>query len=442
MNLRTKQIIWNDNTEPPHNYLWVKDNKILQYDPLKHWIESPLISFPDNNCQPEEKSLDPNGYEYIDLDLPSGTLWATKNLGAENWYDYGDNYGFADPNIFTGTENMPYRSDNYRRTKYYNQDWLDTVEYKDDAARQRWGGDWKTPSKYLYEELIEFTTQQVEEISNDTGTDGVIKGIRFTSKNNGKSIFFPAGGYNTNSSSHEIGGNNYKDVWGMYWTSTSNIYDDKSYAYRFYFDTTENLPVAVSLGNHFRGMLIRPVICKRQDVYYNILNINGTWFLDRNLGAKSLFDSGNYYAWGEIAPKNNFTWLNYKWNHNNTITKYNTEDSKVRLDPQDMDFGIWLPKPEQDGYWSVVSTESIDYLDSNLGYCNYENLVLPYSGYKDGDSIQDCLKPYCWTCEKQIQPFMEDTEAWSYTYDLENQEVGTIKMNRNLGMPIRLMWFN
>lgn len=43
-----------------------------------------------------------NGYEYVDLGLPSGTLWAKMNVGAESETDYGlyfawgETQGYAD----------------------------------------------------------------------------------------------------------------------------------------------------------------------------------------------------------------------------------------------------------------------------------------------------------------------------------------------------------
>ena len=44
----------------------------------------------------------------------------------------------------------------------------------------------------------------------------------------------------------------------------------------------------------------------------------------RNLGALTSQDAGNYYAWGETEPKDQFSWDNYKWYDGSNITKYNT----------------------------------------------------------------------------------------------------------------------
>ena len=65
-----------------------------------------------------------------------------------------------------------------------------------------------------------------------------------------------------------------------------------------------------------------------------------------NLGASEPEEYGDYYAWGETAPKNDYSWSTYKWcmGANNTITKYCSDssygyngfrDGKAVLDPED-----------------------------------------------------------------------------------------------------------
>ena len=44
---------------------------------------------------------------------------------------------------------------------------------------------------------------------------------------------------------------------------------------------------------------------------------------------------GGYYAWGEIDPKQKYTWDNYKFIHLNKLTKYNEEDKLTELLPED-----------------------------------------------------------------------------------------------------------
>jgi hypothetical protein len=56
-----------------------------------------------------------------------------------------------------------------------------------------------------------------------------------------------------------------------------------------------------------------------------------------NLGATSPEDYGDYFAWGETEPKEEYTWENYKWcdGTDTHITKYNTSDGKITLELED-----------------------------------------------------------------------------------------------------------
>ena len=62
-----------------------------------------------------------------------------------------------------------------------------------------------------------------------------------------------------------------------------------------------------------------------------------------NVGASKPEDYGNYYAWGEVETKEDYSWETYKWCNGsyNTLTKYNTQsnygtvDNKTTLDPED-----------------------------------------------------------------------------------------------------------
>ena len=43
-----------------------------------------------------EKKINDNGHKYVDLDLPSGTLWATCNVGASKPEEYGDYFAWGE----------------------------------------------------------------------------------------------------------------------------------------------------------------------------------------------------------------------------------------------------------------------------------------------------------------------------------------------------------
>ena len=133
----------------------------------------------------------------VDLELPSGTLWATMNVGATSETDYGlhfawgDTQGYTSSQVGTGSGQKAFSWNDYvhgtesNLTKYNLTDGLTTLELTDDAAYSLSNGQYAMPTKEQFDELIANTTS-----SWDSARSGYI----FTSKVNGNSIFFPAAG--------------------------------------------------------------------------------------------------------------------------------------------------------------------------------------------------------------------------------------------------------
>ena len=155
-----------------------------------------------------EKKYDPyNGHEYVDLGLPSGTLWAKCNVGAETETDYGlyfqwgDTQGYTADQVGTGDGKKPFYEDwsdykygqfeevepDYGMTKYNVTDGKTTIDPVDDAAHVNMGGEWRMPSITEYNELFNNTTR------TPTTKNGV-NGILATSNINGNELFFPDAG--------------------------------------------------------------------------------------------------------------------------------------------------------------------------------------------------------------------------------------------------------
>lgn len=130
-------------------------------------------------------------YEWVDLGLPSGLLWASTNVGAEKPENFGLYFAWGETQGYEGaTIDKQFTWEDYKfgtedsLTKYNNVDGLTTLELEDDAAYQS-DNTCKIPTKVDVEELIANTTSTWEEF------DG-FGGRRFTSKTNGNSIFIPA----------------------------------------------------------------------------------------------------------------------------------------------------------------------------------------------------------------------------------------------------------
>lgn len=92
-----------------------------------------LISCGDDKDEPES----PDNHEWIDLGLPSGTLWATCNIGANKPEEYGDYFAWGEV-----SSKKVYSNDNYKWSDYskYNEtDNKTELEPEDDAAYVNWG---------------------------------------------------------------------------------------------------------------------------------------------------------------------------------------------------------------------------------------------------------------------------------------------------------------
>lgn len=137
-------------------------------------------------------------YEYVDLGLPSGILWAKCNIGADTetdaglYFQWGDTQGYtADQvgvdKIFDWAHYKFGTQDNL--TKYNSTDGLTTLQLADDAAHANMGEDWRMPTKEEYQELIVNTTSAWVDNYNNTGVSG-----RLFTGTNGHTLFLPAVG--------------------------------------------------------------------------------------------------------------------------------------------------------------------------------------------------------------------------------------------------------
>ena len=169
----------------------------------------------------------PDEHEWVDLGLPSGTLWATCNVGANAPEEYGDHFawGETEPKDFYDWSTYKWcNGTKYVLTKYCTENRYGLVDGKteldleDDAAWVNWGPSWRTPSHSQQEELHTYCYGQ------KTTRNGV-EGFLLTGPN-GNSIFIPNAGqfsyYDTE----------YLD--GAYWSRTLFPYSPGS-AYYLYF---------------------------------------------------------------------------------------------------------------------------------------------------------------------------------------------------------------
>ena len=141
--------------------------------------------------------------DWVDLGLPSGTLWATRNIGASSPEDYGDYFAWGETEPKESYDLYTYKwwkswceSGNtyWGYSKYCNSssaymgnpDDRTELDPEDDAATVNWGSDARMPSSEQFQELISSCTRQWTQRNGVNGN--LIIGP------NGNTIFLPAAG--------------------------------------------------------------------------------------------------------------------------------------------------------------------------------------------------------------------------------------------------------
>ena len=191
-----------------------------------------LITILSIKCFAQQTSRTINGHEWVDLGLSSGLKWATCNVGASSPCDYGDYFAWGEITIkseYTKANSKTYgkKLGNISGNPQY------------DAARAKWGGTWRLPTKAEMKELSDkckwtWTTQGGHNGYNVTGP-------------NGKSIFLPAAGSRDKSSLNLAG------VLGRYWSSSPH---KNKFSYYLGFSSSTH---RVSWDNRRLGYTVRPV---------------------------------------------------------------------------------------------------------------------------------------------------------------------------------------
>ena len=431
-----------------------------------------------------------DGHEYVDLGLPSGTLWATCNVGASSPEEYGDYFAWGET-----TTKSAYSWNTYKyckgsddtMTKYCTVDNKTELEPSDDAATVNWGSGWQMPSLGQLEELLNssYTT-------TTWTTMNCVYGIEITSKSNGNSIFLPAAGFLYVRSLNGAGSD------GRYWsrslnTSTSPyylcfnfsyIYTDGG-SYRYYGRSVRPIRVkevqAITVSNielsqtelslwigeaTLLSATVLPdnatnknlkwassntdiatvdetgkitavavgtctITCSATDgsgvkaeckvtvkndnfgtfdghEYVDLGLPSGTLWATCNVGASSPEEYGDYFAWGEIKPKNDYSVSTYKYGNGSyyTMTKYctnrdcGTVDNKEELEPSDdaatanWGSGWQMPSEGQcdELYNSGYTTTTWTTLNGKYGWkitskSNGNSIFLPAAGCRDDTSL-------------------------------------------------------
>ena len=183
---------------------------------------------------------------YVDLGLPSGTLWADCNVGASASEQYGDFYAWGETQTKTSYtwSNYQYASGSQSTVQDIGTHIAGTSY---DVAKAKWGSEWVMPTLDQANELIHYCDLSLAKVNN-------VKGIRFKGPN-GNSIFFPMTGYKADSGYQGEGSQTY------IWTDTKDIVSNVAYKSMAIFMDRGSSPANIKTMAALRcsGCVIRPV---------------------------------------------------------------------------------------------------------------------------------------------------------------------------------------
>lgn len=385
-----------------------------------------------------------NGHGYVDLGLPSGTLWATCNIGATDPEECGDYFAWGETKTKTTYSEENYRYWNNSRSgyaKYYgeirnNGDFVDNfiLEASDDAATANWGENWRMPT---IEDFLELAHECSCTLTKISGKEGYI----FTGPNN-KSIFLPYTGIHYENDYYED--LNGEGDFGNYWTSYLDWGNVRN-AWSFRFDLN-HWEMTNEDSYRIMGSVIRPVSsqssanqtsssktssvketktkgsCNGHD-WVDLGLPSGTKWATCNVGANKPEDDGNYYAWGETRTKSSYTENNYTYSSNPTTLPSSADAATVN-------WGVGWRMPTKDEFKELKDKCTWKWV-SDVGYKiigpNDNSIFLPAASYLDYiyTDLQDAppkgFDGFYWSSS-----LYSDGRAWflyfySDNYDMRNE---------------------
>lgn len=184
-------------------------------------------------------------HEYVDLGLPSRTMWAKTNVGALEETEYGKYYQY-------GKGTYTYQSTSGQSDYSGTEERLSTTA---DTPSMSWGYEWCMPTSAQCQELIENTTYTWETNFKGSG----VNGGKFTASN-GNYIFIPASGYYVNGNLSQAGSE------ATIWSS----YPNESESSQSYGISLDNNSVSAGYTLRSYGISVRPVLDSRLVIVHSV----------------------------------------------------------------------------------------------------------------------------------------------------------------------------
>lgn len=251
-------------------------------------------------------------------------------------------------------------------------------------------------------------------------------------------VFIPAAGGRNESGTH---GYSYS---GGYWCSS---WDDEAKANVFHFYSS-----LIKKANQYRywGFSVRLVhdtIVPKVEPEYVDLGLRVKW-ATFNVGASAPEDYGDYFAWGEVEPKEKYGWETYKWCDGtaSNMTKYNKTDGLTTLELDDdaahvnwggkwrMPSKVEMQELFEKCVWEADTVNGIS--GHRVTGPNGNSIFIPTAGYYNhdhGEGIQG-LKSimYLWTSSCN-----GNSNAYDLMFYHSTLPDGVSSNTRRVGFPIR-----
>lgn len=227
----------------------------------------------------------------VDLGLPSGTLWAAGNIGAELPWETGLYFAWGETVGYAADSGHDFSSANYTASAISAD-----LTLEQDAARANLGGQWQMPSADYYQELIDNCIYTFQPNYGGSGKTCAV----FKSMTNGNELVIPCTGYYNSTS---LSSSAYVYCWGSSWSSSSKA--KRGYGSGASFTAT-------STSNRYHGMNVRAIIpgtktpgsgtgTENNYKYVDLGLPSGLKWATCNVGASNPQDYGLYFAWGETT---------------------------------------------------------------------------------------------------------------------------------------------
>lgn len=186
------------------------------------------------------------------------------------------------------------------------------------------------------------------------------------------------------------------------------------------------------------------------------LGLSVQWY-SVNLGATTPEGYGDYYAWGEVWPRNVYSWANYTYGDYdsetstytmykyNTLESYGTVDNKTTLEASDdvatavLGSGARIPTKAE--WQELLDNTTAEWTTQNgvngrrFTASNGNSLFLPAAGYRNGSSLfSDGALGYCWS-SSLLESYPD--YAWNVGFGSGGQGVSGNGCRRYYGLSVR-----